>query len=186
MAILHRQAQRIGALVGQLLELAELDARPAQMQSERLELRELVEQVAATARDRAEGATIRADVTGMPSMLGNANALERALDNLVDNAVKHAGPNANVRISARTSDGRVEVAVADDGPGIPEQHLPRVFERFYRVDPARSRDSGGAGLGLAIVDELVRGMGGSIDIESGPTGGTRVRMRFAAGGDRAP
>ncbi len=95
-------------------------------------------------------------------------AIEQAIVNLLDNAIKYAGEGAHVEISARVSGDSVEISVSDDGPGIAPAHLGRVFERFYRVDPGRSRDLGGTGLGLAIVKHLVELMQGNIEVESQP------------------
>jgi two-component system phosphate regulon sensor histidine kinase PhoR len=87
------------------------------------------------------------------------------ITNLVDNAVKYC-PGAEVKVRAARQNGRVEIAVVDTGPGIDGKHLPRIFERFYRVDAGRSRELGGTGLGLSIVKHLSEGMGGSITVES--------------------
>lgn len=109
-------------------------------------------------------------------------ALEHVLSNLVDNAVKYAGEGANVTISTAPSPGhRVALVVADDGPGIPAAHLGRVFERFYRVEPGRSRDLGGTGLGLAIVKHLVEQLGGSVSVESAPGRGARFTVQLPEG-----
>ena len=99
-------------------------------------------------------------------------ALENVLSNLVDNAVKYAGPDAEVRLIAAEDGDRVRVSVRDSGPGIEAQHLPRLFERFYRVDTGRSRELGGTGLGLSIVKHLVEVQGGQIEVESTPGKGT--------------
>jgi two-component system phosphate regulon sensor histidine kinase PhoR len=88
------------------------------------------------------------------------------LTNLIDNAVKYCGPGTKVSLGVVASADGVTVSVADDGPGIDERHLPRVFERFYRVDAGRSREVGGTGLGLSIVKHLVEAMGGSVSVES--------------------
>jgi two-component system phosphate regulon sensor histidine kinase PhoR len=103
-------------------------------------------------------------------------ALEQVLFNLLDNAVKYAGEGASVTLSAEASEGSVVIAVKDTGPGIPEAHLGRIFERFYRVDAGRSRDLGGTGLGLAIVKHLLESMGGRIDVTSHPGKGTEFRV----------
>jgi two-component system phosphate regulon sensor histidine kinase PhoR len=108
--------------------------------------------------------------------LADPAALEQVLENLLDNAIKHGGPAAKVRVTASRDGESVQIAVEDDGPGIPPEHLPRIFERFYRVDPARSRDRGGAGLGLAIVKQLVEGMGGAVTAASEPGKGCRFTV----------
>ena len=99
-------------------------------------------------------------------------ALELVFGNLLDNAIKYCPANAHVTVSASHAGDKVRVSVADSGPGIEPQHLPRLFERFYRVDAGRSRELGGTGLGLAIVKHLVEAMGGSIAVESTVGAGT--------------
>jgi two-component system phosphate regulon sensor histidine kinase PhoR len=96
----------------------------------------------------------------------DARALDHVLGNLVDNAIKYCPPGAAISISDRREEAHVRVAVTDTGPGIAPQHLPRLFERFYRVDAGRSRELGGTGLGLSIVKHLTEAMGGSVAVES--------------------
>jgi len=98
--------------------------------------------------------------------------LERAIANLVDNALKYTPEGGRVRIWGGTDGGQVAVAVEDNGMGIPESDLPRIFERFYRVDKSRSRDLGGTGLGLSIVKHIVQLHGGTISVSSSPAGST--------------
>jgi len=100
------------------------------------------------------------------------------LENLVENALKYTPAGGHVSISAHTDDGSVVFEVADDGPGIGAEHLPRLFERFYRVDKARSRELGGTGLGLSIVKHLVESVGGAVSVTSEPGLGSRFRVRF--------
>jgi len=99
-------------------------------------------------------------------------ALEHVLTNLIDNAVKYCGSGTHVWLSVTLSAETVTVSVADDGPGIDERHLPRIFERFYRVDAGRSREVGGTGLGLSIVKHLVEAMGGAVSVDSKLNEGT--------------
>ncbi len=112
-------------------------------------------------------------------MRADARALEQVLVNLAENAVKYT-EKGSVTIRAAQDGESWIVAVADTGPGIERHHLPRIFERFYRVDPGRSREQGGTGLGLAIAKHLVLGMGGDIGVESGERGTTfTVRLPAA-------
>src|SRR5262249_45036081 len=99
-------------------------------------------------------------------------ALEQVLSNLIDNAIKYASPGAAITLHAEATEGGVQISVADTGPGIPAKHLPRLFERFYRVDLGRSRDVGGARLGLSLVKPLTEALGGSIEVESTPGRGS--------------
>ena len=104
--------------------------------------------------------------------------LRVVLENLVANAIRYAGPGARCRISAEAGDGDVVVTVADDGQGVGDDDLPRLFERFYRADRARS--SRGTGLGLAIVKHVVTSAGGTVEATSPPDGGLTIRSRFPA------
>jgi two-component system phosphate regulon sensor histidine kinase PhoR len=96
----------------------------------------------------------------------NAPLIEQAIVNLIDNAIKHSGPNTTVRLSADIEGDQVVIRVQDEGCGIAARHLPRLFERFYRVDKARSRELGGTGLGLAIVKHIVSAHRGTVRVES--------------------
>jgi two-component system phosphate regulon sensor histidine kinase PhoR len=125
--------------------------------------------VLATFRERAEKKGVRVSARRANAGLrleSDQRALEQVLSNLVDNAVKYCPAGASVVVSAEERDGTVRLAVEDTGPGIDEKHLPRLFERFYRVDRGRSRDVGGTGLGLSIVKHLVEAMGGEVTVES--------------------
>ncbi len=105
--------------------------------------------------------------------LADPEGVERALLNLVDNGIKYGKDSGEVRIAATRDGAHVKLTVSDDGPGIEQKHLSRLFERFYRVDPGRSRAHGGAGLGLSIVKHLVESMDGAIEVESEVGKGTR-------------
>jgi two-component system phosphate regulon sensor histidine kinase PhoR len=105
-------------------------------------------------------------------------ALEQILSNLIDNAIKYASAGAAVTLAARELDGEVVVSVADTGPGIAAKHLPRLFERFYRVDRGRSRDVGGTGLGLSIVKHLTEALGGHVMVESHPGVGSTFTVHL--------
>ena len=118
---------------------------------------------------------------GLGPVSADRDRLAQILINLVDNAIKYTPAGGRVTVSARRiEDGRVEVAVADTGVGIPPTDLPRITERFYRVDKARSRELGGTGLGLAIVKHLVLAHGGALAIESPLGHGTVVRVTLPA------
>ena len=174
-AIIERNAARMARLVDDLLDLSRVEARqfalslepidPAQAAAHALSL-------FATAA-AAKGIRLAADVApGTPPVRADRRALEQVLTNLVDNAVKYSGEGAAVTIAAVAQPGAVHLSVRDTGPGIEARHIPRLFERFYRVDTGRSRELGGTGLGLAIVKHLVEAMGGVITVESSPGRGT--------------
>jgi two-component system phosphate regulon sensor histidine kinase PhoR len=148
---------------------------------------EVVESVLAIMRPRAEtrGVTLTSALpTDVPDVIADHDRLEQVLINLVDNAVKYTDAGGRVTVSARRADAVVEIAVADTGVGIPPADLPRITERFYRVDRARSRELGGTGLGLAIVKHLVIAHGGELTIESDPGRGTTIRVILPIGGVR--
>ncbi len=182
-AIIARHAERLARLTQDLLDLSRIESRQWKLEPAPVEVRQVAQQVlellARPARDRSielvqavpEGVMVQAD----------ARALEQVLVNLVDNAVKHSGGN-KVTVGADRDGSEWVIGVQDDGPGIERHHLPRIFERFYRIDPGRSREQGGTGLGLAIVKHLAQGMGGAVGVESG-AGGSRfwVRLPIAAG-----
>jgi two-component system phosphate regulon sensor histidine kinase PhoR len=188
--IIHRQSRRIGALVEGLLRLSELDARPLEAEPplEPVDVGAVARNAAETVRERAAaaGVTVTLDVpggSGAPVPLlarGDATSVEQVLENLVDNAIKYGKRRGEIVVRARRDGGSVVVSVADDGPGIAAHHLPRLFERFYRVDPGRSRDRGGSGLGLAIVKHLVESMGGAVGVESVVGGGTTFTITLGA------
>ena len=113
---------------------------------------------------------------GAESIHADPAKLHDALRNLVANAITYAPENTTIRIETTRIDARATIAVSDEGPGIPEEDLPRVFERFYRVDKARTRDPGGTGLGLAIVKHLVGLHGGEVTAENRPEGGARFTL----------
>jgi signal transduction histidine kinase len=105
--------------------------------------------------------------------------LHDALRNLLANAITYAPEHSTIEIAASRNDDSVELSVADRGPGIPDEEVARVFERFYRVDKSRARDPGGTGLGLAIVKHLIELHGGSVRVENRPEGGARFTIRIA-------
>ena len=183
LTIIHRHAQRLGRLLEDLLKLSAIEAQaPETAVREPVPLRPLAMLVAQTVDERRRGkeAIVDIDVPEDAIALGDPAGLEQVLENLVDNALKYGPPGVTVRVVARRAGDGVEVAIEDTGPGIAAEHLPRLFERFYRVDPARSRDEGGAGLGLAIVKHLVESMNGSVTAESEIGGGSRFVVTLPA------
>jgi two-component system phosphate regulon sensor histidine kinase PhoR len=167
--IIARNSQRLQSLVEDLLELSKLESNEFKLKREPVDLAKVVPIVLALFRDRAEkkGVRLASEMpAALPAIEGDARAVEMVLSNLVDNAVKYCASGARIVVSASDSDGRVRLVVSDTGPGIPPEHLPRVFERFYRVDAGRSRELGGTGLGLSIVKHMVEAMRGKVSVES--------------------
>ena len=133
--------------------------------------REVAQTLGVLAEEKNQTLLVQADASLRPRN-ADGRLLRRALLNLVDNAVKFSPPGAEIRI--RVADGMIEVA--DTGPGIAPEHRDKIFERLWRVDPARSRDAGGAGLGLALARAAVEAHGGSIELETEPNKGSTFRI----------
>jgi two-component system phosphate regulon sensor histidine kinase PhoR len=167
--IVVRNAERLQRLIEDLLELSRIESRELNLKPEELEFEPVVRGVFAMLQSKATKKKIellvRVDAKAR-TVVGDRRAIEQILTNLVDNAVKYCGEGAKVLVSARLDVNSVHVSVEDTGPGIAHDHLPRIFERFYRVDAGRSREVGGTGLGLSIVKHLVEAMGGSVEVRS--------------------
>ncbi|HEX6261855.1 MAG TPA: ATP-binding protein [Actinomycetota bacterium] len=162
---LHRDAVRLSTIVSDLLDLSRLEGERPEGRRQSLDriAREEAERLEERAREA--GVDLATDLGGA-SLTGDEEGLRLLVRNLVDNAIRHTGRGGRVRLAVRSVDGAVELTVADTGPGIPRREIPRIFERFYRVDRARSRETGGTGLGLAIVKHVVEQHGGRISVES--------------------
>lgn len=172
--------RRMQRIVDDLLDLSRIESGGWVPNPEPIDLRALSAEVLAAVRDAAiaKGLTLEAEIAADASTaLADATALRQVLGNLAENAVRHTTSGA-VRLSTARDRGELIITVRDTGSGIPAKHLPRIFERFYRVDPARSRAAGGTGLGLAIVKHLVEAHGGSVRAESAPGRGTTITLTF--------
>ena len=181
--IIYRQAQRMGALVADLLVLSELQNRKREdLVRVPVHLESLARHVVETLRGTAliREAKVLVDVGDELEVTGDPEGLEQIVQNLVDNALKYGRVGGEVTVRGSREEARVILRVSDDGPGIAGEHLPRLFERFYRVDAGRSREEGGTGLGLAIVKHRVESMGGSIEVESELGQGTTFRIDLPA------
>jgi two-component system, OmpR family, phosphate regulon sensor histidine kinase PhoR len=173
--IIDRNATRLHQLVEDLLDLSRIESRGFRLSFEAIELKPIFSQVMGLFRERAskKNVSLEERASGeVPKVRADRRALEHVLTNLIDNAVKYCGPGTHVWVSVALAPETVTVSVTDDGPGIDERHLPRVFERFYRVDAGRSREVGGTGLGLSIVKHLVEAMEGTVSVESRLNQGT--------------
>ncbi|HXF65707.1 MAG TPA: ATP-binding protein [Burkholderiales bacterium] len=167
--IIERNGRRLRSLVEDLLELSRIESREFRLALEPVDLSVVVAHILALYRGRAEQKRIALESeigAGLPPARADRRALEQVLGNLVDNALKYCPEGARVLVRAAAEESLIRVAVEDTGPGIEPKHLPRLFERFYRVDPGRSRELGGTGLGLAIVKHLVEAMHGTVGVES--------------------
>jgi len=176
------QAERLGRLVGDLLELARLESPKVRLTCEEVDLADLARGVLESLRRDAEaaGVDLRAGSLEPVLVVGDGLRLEQVLVNLVTNGLRYAGAGRTVRVDVSREGGEARLRVADDGPGIAPEHLPHLFERFYRVDRSRSRRGGGTGLGLAIVKRIVELHGGSVSVVSRPGEGTTFEVRLPA------
>lgn len=187
--IIERHAERLSRLTEDLLTLSDLESGKVQLTLRPLDANQLISRVLEIFWDRAAKKQIKLaqeSHAAVPQLRGDLDRLQQLFINLVDNAIKYTPPGGTVTLSAARAAAdngappRVEIAVRDTGPGIAEKDLPRLTERFYRVDKARSRDLGGTGLGLAIVKHIVQAHHGELKIESTLHRGTTVRVRLPA------
>jgi signal transduction histidine kinase len=170
LAVLHREARQLSHLVDDLFLLSTTESGGLPLTMRDVEVSGILEEVVATFRPlaRREGhITIVSDVeSGLPLARGDRERIVQVLGNLVRNALRHTPEGGLVSLRAGRAGDQIQVAVEDTGTGIPPERLLRLFDRFYRGDDARDRASGGAGLGLSIVRELVEAMGGTVAAES--------------------
>lgn len=178
--IVRRNTDRLAAIIEDLLTLAQLEGPEAR---QRLapgpcDSASLVRAVAESLGPAAEARRIRLDQSKVVpvAFVGNAALLEQALANLVSNAIKYAPEGTTAHLRTEAANGQVVIAVRDEGPGIPREHLDRLFERFYRVDRARSRDRGGTGLGLSIVKHIAAVHDGKVEVSSEIGRGSEFRL----------
>ena len=168
LGIIERHALRLGKLVDDLLILSRAESDAANLEFVEVDIASVAQALVTDAKRRPDAAevTLRL-VEGAPAKAwAERQSVEQVLTNLIDNAIKYTEPGGRVEVRVEPSEAWVEARVSDTGLGIPEQDLARIFERFYRVDKARSREMGGTGLGLSIVRHLVQRMGGDIAVDS--------------------
>jgi two-component system, OmpR family, sensor kinase len=174
MAGIQRESERMSALVEDLLLLARLDeGRP--LARDRVRLDELASEAVETSRTVDPAHPVELDAS--PTLvLGDRAALRQVLDNLLGNVRSHTPPETNAFVRVHASDDHAVLEISDGGPGMSDEQAARVFERFYRADPSRSRDSGGAGLGLAIVSAVTEAHGGELSLETSKGRGATFRI----------
>lgn len=179
-AQLVTESERLGALTKDIIELSRLQSVDALEASEETGIDKVV-QAAIDGNEvvaRARGIELVRAKKSKLRVMGDPGLLQVAVSNLIANAVKYSPDNTRVGVGVRGTKGFVEIAVTDQGVGIPEADLDRVFERFYRVDPARSRATGGTGLGLAIVKHIISNHGGDVRVWSQPGKGSTFTIRI--------
>ena len=189
--LMSQQAHRMQTLVNDLLTLSRLEGRPLPRLDEWVDVRMLVEQCEQEGRDLSMlmaqmGHDLRVEVERDCELAGVQTELLSAMGNLVNNAIRYTPTGGTVRVRwSMGDDGTGEFSVTDSGPGIAPEHVPRLTERFYRVDRSRSRETGGTGLGLAIVKHVVQRHGAQLRIDSTPGQGSRFSILFPAARVRA-
>lgn len=174
-----QESKRLQAILLNLNQLAALDAEGVVVERLPFEAGQLLNELADRFKPRAQLSGLRLSLEldeRLPEILGDRAKTDQALQNIMDNAVKFAR-QGEVVVSARADDARVEISIRDTGPGIPARDLPRIFERFYKVDRARGGQAG-SGLGLSIARHLIELQGGTISAESTPGVGTEIRIRL--------
>ena len=173
--IIHGESARLGSLVGDVLSLAQIEQEEIEHSHDFADvpLAELVDAVATREQAKANAAHVKIAVVRNDDVhvKGDVGRLEEILENLIDNALRYSGSD-RIDVSSAATPTEVTVSVTDFGIGIPAEHIPHIFERFYRVNKSRSRSLGGTGLGLAIVKHLVQLHGGSVSVASRPGQGT--------------
>lgn len=174
--IINNHTERLNNLINDLLDLSQIESRAVNLNLSDFGLKELIEEVLTGFRSqlKKKGISISCEISPALMLKADRERIQQVLVNLIDNAVKFNKENGFVKIYAQDSDGRIKVAVEDSGQGIPEKDLSRIFERFYRVDKARSRELGGTGLGLSIVKNIIELHEGSVGVESTEGLGSKI------------
>jgi two-component system phosphate regulon sensor histidine kinase PhoR len=183
--IIRNHALRLSRLTDDLLKLSRIEAGKLDLELQPVSLAHVIEATVEATRSRAEagGLSIAVDCPpGLPRVQADSSLLREVLQNLLDNAVQYTPPGGRIEIRAEREGDFVAVSVADTGIGIPQAEQQRIFERFYRVDPARSRELGSTGLGLAIVKHIVEAHGGSVGVESVVGRGSKFTFRVPLAG----
>jgi signal transduction histidine kinase len=180
---LERDADRLGRIVSDLLDLSRLETGSERL--ERAALDAIAEDEVARRQEQAEraGVSLTVQLDGVPSIRGSNRDLALMTANLIDNAIRYTPSGGSVAVEVRAQRETVVLRVRDTGVGIPQRDLPRVFERFYRVDQARSRETGGTGLGLSIVRHVSENHGGEVTVTSELGQGSTFEVRLPTAAD---
>ncbi|MBL8017417.1 MAG: PAS domain-containing protein [Ignavibacteria bacterium] len=178
--IISKHIDRLNMLIDDLLILAKLEEKPEEVQLNEEKIRPLLRSVVEDFEFKAneKKITISIDCDEDLTARINRHLVEQAISNLVDNAVKYSDKKTSIEVGAYSDEGKLVFVVKDEGYGISQEHIPRLFERFYRIDKGRSREEGGTGLGLAIVKHIVNTMHGTIDVESALGEGTTFIVKI--------
>jgi two-component system phosphate regulon sensor histidine kinase PhoR len=180
LSTIQKHTDQLSNLVSDLLELSKLESQPSLPRLQSVDLSAVIRRAADLLSTAAGKKNHQFNINApnyLPSIVGNADYLERAISNLMENAIKYTRDNGQVSVVARADNGHIVIDVIDNGIGIPQEDLARIFERFYRVDRSRSREMGGTGLGLSIVKHVAQVHGGSIEVFSTPGQGSTFRFK---------
>lgn len=179
-AKIHKEAGRLVALIGDIIKLSQLDEEPAEPKRDmRVDMAALIEECADSLVISADKHKVAIETDASPCVVrGDRNMLYELVYNLCDNAIRYNKENGSVLLRVRPQDGKTVLTVKDTGIGIPKEHQPRIFERFYRVDKSRSKQTGGTGLGLAIVKHIAEQNRASITLQSEQGAGTEITVTF--------
>ncbi|MSR65217.1 MAG: HAMP domain-containing histidine kinase [Verrucomicrobiae bacterium] len=180
---IQKHSRRLEALIDDLLTISSLESQQAKLTLAPVSLHSTAEAAAEelSKQARTKSITIVVEIPKtFPVVRADAQRLHQVFSNLIDNAIKYTQAGGRVTVSANQKEGEVEVCITDNGPGIAPEHLPRIFERFYRADKARSRELGGTGLGLSIVKHIVQAHGGRVWAESELDKGSRFLLTLVA------
>ena len=176
---IYTEAQRLIALIDDIINLSRLDEGAVEAPAERVELYSAAKRCAERLEDKAAVCSVSVEVRGgEETVTGYAQLIDEMITNLCDNAIKYNRPGGHVRVTVGQAQGAPYICVEDDGIGIAAEHLDRVFERFYRVDKSRSKETGGTGLGLSIVKHAAAWHHATLKAESEPDKGTRISIIF--------
>jgi two-component system sensor histidine kinase BaeS len=189
--IVTEEAERLEHIIGDLLDLARLEGGGVAFSDDEVSVAALFGRIRDRHAQTVSAKRIALETIGadaVPVVQGDANRLEQAVQNLVANAIRHTPEGGRVEVRAEAVDGAVRLAVTDTGPGIPEEHLPHIFDRFYKADASRAGTSvpSGSGLGLSIVQAIVERHGGSVTAANVAGGGARFEIALPARPAAAP
>jgi len=186
--IIRKNSDRMARLTNDLLTLARVESGEQKMEVQPVQARALLEDAITNFRDLAQGMNLGVQMEECPPVVvaADRHAIQQVFSNLLENAMKYAHSGSQVSVGARETAGGAEFYVRDFGPGIASEHLPRIFERFYRVDKARSKETGGTGLGLAIVKHIILNHGGKVRVESQLNHGSTFFFTLPGSADELP
>jgi two-component system, OmpR family, phosphate regulon sensor histidine kinase PhoR len=179
--VMERHSDRLNALVEDVLSLARLEAPTAELDLSEIDLPDFLREILRDWEKRLEAKQLKSHLEApldLPKLEADESRLQEIIYNLLDNAVKYSQPGSRIYVRAAVHGDRMRLSVSDEGIGIRENDLPRIFERFYRADKARSRELGGTGLGLSIVKHIAQLHGGNAEAQSEPGKGTKISVNL--------